>query len=293
MSSPNLPFQHLIITRFNLKVTSTSSVIDALWTRDRENREVQTEQWLKERFNLFEAFCLPSVVNQTEKDFKWLVYFDENTPEAYKQKISKWETDLEFFTPIYKPSYNHFMKEINQDIKAYSPNKPYIITTRLDNDDSLHTEASLTIKDHFIPVHNTPINLAKGYCFNLNSENKIQIITTLTLKDGPFVSLIEQTDKALGVYNKKHGDYLNISSTIQIQERPLWAQIIHEGNMVNFMRGSVKRISDIESDFGVSNKLLNFQSFKEIKHQVRHILRLLIPLKLRMAIFNFLNKSND
>ncbi len=49
-------FQRYIITRFNLKVEA--------WTTTKNDQKVRTEDWLKHRFELFEKYCLPSVVNQ-------------------------------------------------------------------------------------------------------------------------------------------------------------------------------------------------------------------------------------
>ena len=66
-----------ILTRFNLK----------MWTKNKFNHDVQTEEWLKERFELFEHYCFSSIINQSEKNFIWLCCFDEDTPKEYLQKI--------------------------------------------------------------------------------------------------------------------------------------------------------------------------------------------------------------
>ncbi|WP_051227980.1 glycosyltransferase [Gillisia sp. JM1] len=58
-------FQHYILTRFNLRAED--------WTTTKNNEKVLTEEWLEERFDLFENYCFSSVRNQTNQNFKWLV----------------------------------------------------------------------------------------------------------------------------------------------------------------------------------------------------------------------------
>ena len=79
-------FQHYILTRFNLRRDD--------WTITKNNEKVLSDSWLKDRFELFENFCFNSVKNQTNQNFKWLVFFDSNTPDNYKQKVKEFETRL-------------------------------------------------------------------------------------------------------------------------------------------------------------------------------------------------------
>ena len=68
---------HFIITRFNLRI----------WQQDKNNIPTHTSEWLEHRFELFEKYCLPSVENQTNKNFIWLCMFDKETPAPYKERI--------------------------------------------------------------------------------------------------------------------------------------------------------------------------------------------------------------
>ena len=81
--------EHYILTRFNL----------CLWTKDKKSNETRTDKWLKQRFELFERYCLPSIIHQTSKSFKWIVLFDATTPQYYKQKIKGYESRCEQFCP--------------------------------------------------------------------------------------------------------------------------------------------------------------------------------------------------
>ena len=59
-------YKHFLITRFNLKKKG--------WETTKNNEKIQTEEWLRHRFELFEAYCLPSVINQSNQDFIWYVF---------------------------------------------------------------------------------------------------------------------------------------------------------------------------------------------------------------------------
>ena len=72
-------FSHFILTRFNVK---------KMWSQDKRGNKVLTDEWLSHRFKLFENYCLPSIVNQENKNFIWLVYFDQDTDKLFINKIN-------------------------------------------------------------------------------------------------------------------------------------------------------------------------------------------------------------
>ena len=81
--NPDLSFSHFIITRFNIKNQG--------WEYDKNCKEVNNDEWLRHRIEIFEKYCLPSILNQTEKNFLWLVYFDVCPPVNLNIKIQQWE----------------------------------------------------------------------------------------------------------------------------------------------------------------------------------------------------------
>src|SRR6185295_9702800 len=74
-------FYHFLITRFNLKNKD--------WDLTKNKEALLDDSWMDERIHLFETYCLPSVVNQSNSNFKWLLFFDETTTEKYRQKINE------------------------------------------------------------------------------------------------------------------------------------------------------------------------------------------------------------
>ena len=65
-----MSYNHFIITRFNLKFP------DVTGGKNTSVIGVPANEWLANRTDLFMKYCLPSVLNQTSVNFKWLLYFD-------------------------------------------------------------------------------------------------------------------------------------------------------------------------------------------------------------------------
>ena len=76
-------FQQYIITRFNVPiVTMLTKQLDAI--------DVTTdEKYLDKRFSLFEKYTVPSMLNQTNKDFMWIILFSDKTPAKYQSRMRK------------------------------------------------------------------------------------------------------------------------------------------------------------------------------------------------------------
>ena len=100
--------QHFILTRFNL----------LLWNRDKEGKKVRTIKWLEHRFSLFEKYCLPSIANQTSKNFKWIVLFDSSTPEKYKDRIVDLQSKCTQLIPVFVEPENgrHFAEIFRKEV---------------------------------------------------------------------------------------------------------------------------------------------------------------------------------
>lgn len=134
-------FKHFIITRFNLPLGKAGMV-------DKNNTATQDLKWLTTRYSLFDSFCFPSICNQTNKNFYGCV-FDSNTPEEFKSKNNKYHKLFENFIPIYltEEEARNFLDIVNKEIQNRSQNYDYILTTRMDNDDSLAYNAIESIQN--------------------------------------------------------------------------------------------------------------------------------------------------
>lgn len=230
-------FQHVILTRFNVRVNYSPSRLGI------------NPEWLTHRFGLFEQFCYPSVLKQTNQDFKWLVFFDSETPQFFKDKIetyAKWKN----FIPVY---FDHLLtgKDIRQFLlNILQQETRYLITTRLDNDDAISKHLIEKVQAEFQGQAFEFINFTNGYVL---SDGKLYL---LKYKANPFASLIEKIteftpDGFKAVLSITH-DRLGSSDKVrQINTQPTWLQVVHGRNISNRVRGIRQPITNLTEDFSI------------------------------------------
>lgn len=252
-------FQHYILTRFNLRATD--------WTFTKNKEKVLTEEWLKERFDLFENFCFSSVKNQSNQNFKWLVFFDVNTPEFYKIKVEEFRKSYENFYPFFIDGMPNFLPEIVKNIKLMD-NEKYIITSRLDNDDSIHEDYVKVIQRYFDQQNHLAIDLIDGYTLQIGEKIRLGFQKHLY---NPFISLIEKKDDFKTVwFRSRHGSWKYEKNIIRVKNKRLWLGIIHSKNKVNKFEGYGKVDAEIINKFHIAkiktdeilNGISNFESWR-------------------------------
>ena len=228
--------RHYILTRFNLK----------LWKTDRNQCSTRSDQWLSKRFELFEKYCLPSILKQSFKDFTWIVLFDEGTPDSYKQRYRKYSDVCPQFSPIEVPSVVgvHFVRvfqnAVLQDLVAHNMNKTgcVVTTTYLDNDDALSFDfmeqvaqnTHVVEQDTFITMH-----------YGLQYFEELNIANHVKYKNNHFITLIEMyhgNSRLKTVYGYgSHGNVYRHSQCavigINIKKQPSWVEVVHTTNAKN------------------------------------------------------------
>lgn len=146
---------HFILTRFNLR----------LWENDKKNAPVRTVEWLKERFILFEAYCLPSILTQTSQNFKWICLFDIDTPVEYR---------------------SNFRMQIKQHA---NPDDEHLITTYLDNDDCLRKDFVERIQK--LSEH-SPFNTVFSFKYGLQYFTTYNLAIKIPYPNNHFLSYYEK-----------------------------------------------------------------------------------------------------
>ena len=235
-------FAHFIITQFNLRNFPLSDAAGyEKWI-----------QWTRNRIDLFRKFCLPSMINQTCKDFTWLLFFDSETPPEFDGFIESLKS-YKFIEICRCEGINDFYADYFDEINKRLPeNAGWIITTRIDNDDVLHRDAVKTIQLNFEEKHKYLISLASGYILNTADNRMSHYFYPMS----PFISLIENTGNSpSGVFEKGHTKWDTLRLFIFrelwheffrpgkrksrfILKRPMWIQIVHGENVSNsFIRG--------------------------------------------------------
>lgn len=255
-----MSFDHFLLTQFNLRNFPKSS----------NSANDQWLNWTRERIILFKTYCLPSILNQVNKNFRWLIYFDKNTPPEFLPFIEDLKKH-EVIEVCYSDGSDDFFQNYLHEVSSRTK-RDWIITTRLDNDDALHQDSIDIIQQNFVERHRFLISFASGYVLDV----KRKFLAHYYYPMSPFISLIESVAaEPIGIFAMRHAQWpslrLHIFKEINLQffapgkrqarfilKQPLWIQIFHGKNVSNsFYRGfPVLRSVDLVN-FG-----LNFSSAK-------------------------------
>lgn len=245
-------YKHFLITRFNLR-------FDA-WETTKNDEAVLSNAWLQHRFELFESFCLPSVMNQTNQNFVWYIFFNTDTPSEYIERINCLSGKYNRIKPIFIDGYSCFYTSLLANIDAdVSENDKYIITSRLDNDDAIHMNYINAIQNCFAMQKSCVVDIVNGYQLILEEGNNI--VGMINGKFNPFVSLIESSLKPVTVMAKMHLDWEMAGESISIGDKRLWLMLIHQKNKDNIRCRTFKRINEFnQNEFGFDDVALPVKS---------------------------------
>lgn len=112
---------------------------------------------LDAKFSFFEKMTLPSVLNQTYKDWEWHIFTSNELLENYKKKLEQLTSS---YTSI-KICYIKNFKEFN--FKPSSMDK-YFCTIRLDDDDGIHSSFFNNLQK-YKESKNSVVSHVNGICF--------------------------------------------------------------------------------------------------------------------------------
>jgi len=228
----NSDIDHIVLTRFNLPSSGSESLVRA------------KEGWLRQRVELFERYCMPSVAAQGVKDFHWIIYFDPESPEWLMTRISEWCSDGAF-TPIFRESVGH--AELVGDLRAVSgARRPRLITTNLDNDDGLATDFIERLQKAPVSSPRAALYLSRGL---IKRDGRVYLRTD---RDNAFCSVAEDWTEPAGCWADWHNRLALQMPVIEIGGAPGWLQVIHGLNVSNRVRGRQVAPTDYRQLFGSS-----------------------------------------
>ncbi len=235
--------QHFVLTRFNLQIDR--------WKTSKRGVDVRTPQWLDHRFQMFENYCLPSMLNQSNQNFTWYLLLDQNTPEAYKQRMTSLLAEKENFHFDFIDDGFYFAKHFRLFMKdKISVDDQFVITTRLDNDDMVHHRFIEQIQLLYEPVANTVIDLTKGFQISVDTDS--HTIRTYDRPYNHFISLVEPAVHFHTVYSHFHKEWSEADNYQAYDEERLWVELIHSNNFANRTKKKYPRtIHFNNADFGI------------------------------------------
>jgi len=225
---------HIILTRFNTAIDYAPSA-----------RGID-DAWLRERILLFERYCLPSVTAQSCARFSWLVFCDARSPQWFRARIAAYGPLL---TPVYIEGAATD-EVIARSVKETGlVSTPYLITTRLDNDDAIGNQyISLVQKafarqDRLFLVFPFGLQSFRGQLYNVH------------WRSNPFLSLIEKVrpnQEFTTVLCVPHNKVRSTGDVRDIYAAPQWLQVLHGGNLLNSLRGWPRLSSKYPTQFPVN-----------------------------------------
>ena len=223
-------FDHFLITRFNLKKEG--------WKTDKNSARVLNKNWLKNRVKLFLKFCLPSVLAQSSKNFKWLIFFEKGSETKLKKLLSELE-EHEFIEPVFLNGYTEFQTLLPSLIfKRISNNKNWVLTTRLDNDDAINRKFMARLEQSIQnPKNNTVYHFPQGVCLDIGQRNRL---ASLVYPLNQFVSLLEKVESNKPIKTvlcREHDTWDSTFTLVKVNLPDAWLQVTHSRNMANTYRG--------------------------------------------------------
>lgn len=273
---------HVLLTRFNLPSVGAESYVRA------------AEGWLRERVELFERYCLPSVRNQTRTDrLAWLVYLDPESPAWLKARVSEWAGQSPM-TPLYRAEVPRHA--LVADLRRVSRvDGRILVTTNLDNDDGLAADFSARVRSAVgagLPTGPSAVYVDHGLILGSNARTYLRRDPV-----NAFCSVAETWDDPVTCWSAWHNELGRLMPEIHVDGPPGWLQVIHGRNVSNRVRGRLTSpashtasfpglIDDLDDPTALARlQELLLQPSRQVREVVRRaVKRLLLAMGGRAAL---------
>ena len=214
--SPDL--DHVLLTRFNLPSQGRESLIRA------------QDGWLRNRVELFEKFCLPSVGAQTVSNINWIIYFDPESPSWLMERIPEMAAGGTF-VPIFRASVSP-IELVSDLLDVVGQPKGLLVTTNLDNDDGLAVDFAERLQQQAGTLGTrTALYLSRGLIL---SGSRLYLRVD---RRNAFCSVVESWDEPATCWADWH-NLLGLSMpVVEISGAPAWLQVVHGRNVSNRVHG--------------------------------------------------------
>jgi hypothetical protein len=182
--------------------------------------------WLLHRTDLFERICFPSVASQTDQDFTWILWVDLETPSDVLHRLYRLQRQRHFEVNF----ISYFDEAVAaEQVRKYVTGTPYLLTTRLDNDDALAKDYFQILKLHVKPFTPSWINFDHGL-----QAGPIGVYR-MYRRSNAFISLIERSDKPNTVMCIKHSKAVSVAPIVHLDGHAWWLQVVHGRNLMNYI----------------------------------------------------------
>ena len=222
-----MKFTHYLVTRFNVPIVA--------WQQDKEGHVTLDNDWFQHRLDLFRKYCVPTVAHQSVNHFQWIIYYDRIThhDQLFDLEASVLDMPRVFIRPV--EDMAHLLVDLKV-LMSHAPT-PYVISTRLDNDDGIGYDFIHTIQQHFQEQDRLLINLDGGIVYDADDKVLTRLKTEAT---NAFISLVEKNvspENLLTVFGFHHTEVPEGMQVVHVQRGFHWLKIIHQRNVRSRQRG--------------------------------------------------------
>lgn len=232
--SPAKAFTHLVLTKFNVDTPYAPSArgIEPLW--------------LKARFELFLRYCYPSVTRQEGVEFRWFIFCNILSPDWFKKEMSRLN---DVVIPVFVEGLATDEVLGQKVMEAGVVHTPYVITTRIDNDDAIsrrhlwHVQRAFRRQEREFIAFPLGLQLFRGHLYSVYYPCN------------PFLSLIERVSdngRATTVFCVSHTKVRTAGKVRHLWKSPQWLQVLHSQNIENSLMGWPRLRSKMHSEFHLS-----------------------------------------
>lgn len=203
--------KYLILSRFAVQLSTVPDQAPFLLA-----------SWIDRRLDLFERFCVPSVLSQTDSNFEWIAALDPRIPEQVAAKMV--DIARGRLRVLRVDGEDDFARQVDARIRAEGR---AVVSSRLDTDDALALDFVRTVREAIRPGE--VLNFPDGAALDLVSGR----IRQKVMPSNPFVSYFgEKSVLSLGGHSRASScrGYRELKT-----RQPMWLQVMHEGNLKNRM----------------------------------------------------------
>lgn len=198
---------------------------------------IDFNHWLRSKRDAFLHYCLPSVLAQSRKDFRWLIGFGEQTDEV--EEIIAACAPHDFIRPVFLTGGGRKLADaIRTDYGTQAP-AAHVMTVRLDCDDALNIHFIYNMQVAARAVIDTG-RMATGQqdialCFPFGAKLAGSLWCPAMWQQNPFIALLEAGDRPLQtVFARAHGKIHEVAESRELHTlQPMWLQVVGQDNVMN------------------------------------------------------------
>lgn len=215
-----MPLYHAFLTRFAVRL--------------RDGAPLPSVEWLQRRFDLFEAFCLPSMRMQSELGFEWLLFYDAGLATVWQERLRGYAAQWPAIIPTaidtrwcHLTAHDAICNRIPQECR-------WVLTSRLDNDDAVAVDYNARLRACARQLRHGALVFDWG--FNLVGQQAY----VQPLLRGPFASTISQVggeEQLVTVWDYEHEQLDEVMPVVHLGRPCAWIQVVHGDNLANRQRG--------------------------------------------------------